>query len=255
MNKLPNSMKNVGEKIKNIHIPNVFPEPLAAGVGNVGERKTLGALFSVAKSETKGTGNAVHRSEIDEVIKNNYDKDGNLINRSIVPKGYDSVEDFLKQVDDTTIKEFGYDSVEEFKSVVGYVDDFLNASPKNNIINKGLAGGTHVQGVDYDVLGFPIFKGDNLKFTLKLKEEYYVMKDTDQFKECTRILKKAIEEGKVSRELFTPQQLNQIEKGRARIKGLTWHHHQVPGKMQLVLTDIHGVNHLGGNKLWGEGIR
>ncbi|MGQ7874580.1 hypothetical protein [Bacillus sp. 1A] len=55
MNKLPNSMKNVGEKIKNIYIPNVFPEPLAAGVGNVGERKTLGALFSVAKSETKGT--------------------------------------------------------------------------------------------------------------------------------------------------------------------------------------------------------
>ncbi|WP_239693990.1 hypothetical protein [Bacillus cereus] len=56
MNKLPNSMKNVRKKIKNIHIPNVFPEPLAAGVGNVGERKTLGALFSVAKSETKGTG-------------------------------------------------------------------------------------------------------------------------------------------------------------------------------------------------------
>ncbi|MFV5173598.1 HNH endonuclease [Bacillus cereus] len=212
-------------------------------------------ISNLESGGVKGTGNAVHRSEIDEVIKNNYDKDGNLINRSIVPKGYDSVEDFLKQVDDTTIKEFGYDSVEEFKSVVGYVDDFLNASPKNNIINKGLAGGTHVQGVDYDVLGFPIFKGDNLKFTLKLKEEYYVMKDTDQFKECTRILKKAIEEGKVSRELFTPQQLNQIEKGRARIKGLTWHHHQVPGKMQLVLTDIHGVNHLGGNKLWGEGIR
>ncbi|CAI8706913.1 Cytoplasmic protein [Bacillus sp. IT-79MI2] len=57
MNKLPYSMKNVGEKIKNIHIPNVFPEPLAAGVGNVGERKTLGTLFSVAKIETKGTGN------------------------------------------------------------------------------------------------------------------------------------------------------------------------------------------------------
>ncbi|MGQ4671846.1 HNH endonuclease [Bacillus toyonensis] len=37
------------------------------------------------------------------------------------------------------------------------------------------------------------------------------------------------------------------------MKGLTWHHHQVPGKMQLVLTDIHGVNHLGGNKLWGRG--
>lgn len=48
---------------------------------------------------TKGTGN-VHRSDIDEVIKNDYDINGNLINRSIVPKGYESVEDFLKVVDD-----------------------------------------------------------------------------------------------------------------------------------------------------------
>ncbi|PFM65465.1 hypothetical protein COJ48_06365 [Bacillus cereus] len=57
MNKLPGSMKNVGEKIKNIEIPNLFPEPALAGIG--GERKTLGELFSVAKSETKGTGNRV----------------------------------------------------------------------------------------------------------------------------------------------------------------------------------------------------
>ena len=162
----------------------------------------------------------------------------------------------MKVVDDATIKEYGYDSIEEFKAVVGYVEDYLNASPKNNIVNKGLAGGKHVNGVDYDVLGFPIFKGNNLIFTLKLNEDYYVMKDTNQFKECTRLLREAIEKGDVSRGLFTPQQLEQIEKGRARIKGFTWHHHQVPGKMQLVLEDIHGeVSHLGGNKLWGEGIR
>ncbi|WP_071747043.1 T7SS effector LXG polymorphic toxin [Bacillus proteolyticus] len=55
MNKLPGSMKNVGEKIKNIEVPNLFPERALAGIGNVGERKTLGELFSVAKSETKGT--------------------------------------------------------------------------------------------------------------------------------------------------------------------------------------------------------
>ncbi|MFS8351778.1 T7SS effector LXG polymorphic toxin [Bacillus nitratireducens] len=53
MNKLPDSMKNVREKIKNIEIPNVFPEPALASGGKVGERKTLGELFSVAKSETK----------------------------------------------------------------------------------------------------------------------------------------------------------------------------------------------------------
>ncbi|OFD70210.1 MULTISPECIES: HNH endonuclease [Bacillus cereus group] len=57
MNKLPDSMKNVREKIKNIEIPNLFPEPALASGGKVGERKTLGELFSVAKSETKGTGN------------------------------------------------------------------------------------------------------------------------------------------------------------------------------------------------------
>lgn len=67
-----------------------------------------------------------------------------------------------------------------------------------------------MNGVDYDVLGFPIFKDDNLTFTVKLDEEYYVMKDTSQFKECTRILREAIEKGEVSRELFTPQQIRTI---------------------------------------------
>ncbi len=56
MNKLPNSMKNVVEKIKNIHIPNVSPKLSVAGFGNVGERKILGELVSAVKSETKGTG-------------------------------------------------------------------------------------------------------------------------------------------------------------------------------------------------------
>ncbi|MGE7901686.1 hypothetical protein ACQKOI_24855 [Bacillus paramycoides] len=56
MNKLPKSMKNVVGKIKNIEIPNLFRETAAAGVGSVEERKTLGELCSVAKSETKGTG-------------------------------------------------------------------------------------------------------------------------------------------------------------------------------------------------------
>ncbi|WP_242491343.1 HNH endonuclease [Bacillus cereus] len=39
-----------------------------------------------------------------------------------------------------------------------------------------------------------------------------------------------------------------------RIVDLTWHH-QVPGKIQLVVLAKHSVNHLGGNKLWGDGIR
>ena len=149
---------------------------------------------------TKGTGNAVHRSEIDEVIKNNDDKDGNLINRSIVPKGYDSVE--------------------EFKEVVGLTETYSNTKTK-----------------------------------MRLDKNLHISPDEAQFKECTRKLKEAIDSGKISKELFSPDQLAQINAGKARIKGLTWHHHQVPGKMQLVISKVHKVNHLGGNKLWGDGIR
>lgn len=179
-----------------------------------------------------------------------------MINRSIVPKGYDSVEDFLKQVDDTTIKEFGYDSVEEFKEVVELTETYLNTKTKNNILNKPLAEGTHVKkGVDFDILGFPIFKGDDVKFSLKLEKDFYVMKDTDQFRECTKLVKEAIENGEISKELFTKKQLAQINDGLPRIDGLIWHHHQIPGKMQLVIKEVHSVNHLGGNRLWGGGIR
>jgi hypothetical protein len=189
------------------------------------------------------------------VIRSNYDKQGKLINRSFVPKGYDSVEDFLKVVDDNTIKKYGYDSVEEFKDVVGLVDNYLNASPTNNILNKSLAGGTHVKGVDYDILGFPIFKGDAVKFQMKLDKDMFILSDDKQFKACTDALKDALESGTIPKEIFTAKQLIDIYNGEARIKGLTWHHHQVPGKMQLVVSTTHKVNHLGGNSLWGDGIR
>lgn len=157
-------------------------------------------ISNLESGGVKGTGNPVHRSEIDEVIKNNDDKDGNLINRSIVPKGYDSVE--------------------EFKEVVGLTETYSNTKTK-----------------------------------MRLDKNLHISPDEAQFKECTRKLKEAIDSGKISKELFSPDQLAQINAGKARIKGLTWHHHQVPGKMQLVISKVHKVNHLGGNKLWGDGIR
>ncbi|MEN1939252.1 hypothetical protein AAIE21_27995 [Paenibacillus sp. 102] len=61
MNKLPGSMKNLGEKIKNINFLNVSDELSVAGFWDIGERKTLGALFSVAKSETKGQAQNANR--------------------------------------------------------------------------------------------------------------------------------------------------------------------------------------------------
>ncbi|MEI4803416.1 HNH endonuclease [Bacillus sp. FJAT-51639] len=79
--------------------------------------------------------------------------------------------------------------------------------------------------------------------------------DDIQFKECTQMLKKAIEKGEILKEIFTPKQLKEIKIGLPRISDLTWHHHQISGEIQLVIFDTHGVNHFGGNKLWGGDIR
>ncbi|WP_328160617.1 HNH endonuclease [Priestia endophytica] len=44
--------------------------------------------------------------------------------------------------------------------------------------------------------------------------------------------------------------LAQINRGKAKTQDFTWYHYQVHGKTQLVVTNIHQANHLGGNKLW-----
>jgi len=104
-------------------------------------------------------------------------------------------------------------------------------------------------------LGFPIFKDDNLLFEFDLPENLIITTDDVQFQACTEALEKAITGGKVPESLFKPHQLEDIVDGMPRIKNLTWHHNQITGKMQLVPTSVHNVNHLGGNAIWGGGIR
>ena len=50
-----------------------------------------------------------------------------------------------------------------------------------------------MKGVDYDVLGFPIFKGDAVKFQTRLDKGMFIASDDRQFKFCTKALKEAIE--------------------------------------------------------------
>jgi hypothetical protein len=53
-------------------------------------------------------------------------------------------------------------------------------------------------------------------------------------------------------EKFTPEQLEQIENGETP-DGYTWHHHQEPGRMQLVDQTTHNATaHTGGYSLWGK---
>ena len=78
--------------------------------------------------------------------------------------------------------------------------------------------------------------------------------DTEQFKYCTEKLKQRIERDPEFAKKFTPRQLEQIKAGEPRISGLTWHHNEVPGKMQLVSSvDHEKCSHTGGCSIWGGG--
>ena len=105
--------------------------------------------------------------------------------------------------------------------------------------------GEKVEGV------FPKFDS---KFDTYLPRELRNASDTEQFKYCTEKLKQRIERDPEFAKQFTPRQLEQIESGAPRISGLTWHHNERPGRMQLVNSSEHETcRHTGGRSVWGGG--
>ena len=68
---------------------------------------------------------------------------------------------------------------------------------------------------------------------------------------ATRDLRGKINQGIVDKSQFTKAQLDKIKKGEATMPGLTWHHHQDTGRMQLIPEKLHeNVRHPGGMSLW-----
>jgi len=105
--------------------------------------------------------------------------------------------------------------------------------------------GERVEGV------FPRFPS---KFDTTLPKSLRMSSDEAQFKYCTQRLASAIDANPALAAKFTPRQLEQIKNGEPRISGLTWHHNEIPGRMQLVDARLHDTcRHTGGKKLWGGG--
>ena len=72
--------------------------------------------------------------------------------------------------------------------------------------------------------------------------------DKENFKYSTEQLRDYLETHPELKSKFTEQQLEQIMNGEPYIKGYTWHHSEIPGKMQLVETKVHVQSgHTGGN--------
>lgn len=107
------------------------------------------------------------------------------------------------------------------------------------------ADGKKIEGV------FPEF---NSKFDTKLPSEMYKATDEKQFKYCTERLAEQIKNDPELEKQFTQRQIEQIISGYPRISGLTWHHNETPGKMQLVNAETHAASgHTGGKSIWGGG--
>jgi filamentous hemagglutinin len=117
----------------------------------------------------------------------------------------------------------------------------------------GLAGARHPSGVVFDQRGFPIFD-DVAAFDTKLSGSVAGVKSRPlHFMEAARALSDAIRRGQVPASRFTAEQLRAIHRYQKKIPGLSWHHHQQVGRMQLIPTPLHqAVGHTGGFALWFE---
>ena len=130
-------------------------------------------------------------------------------------------------------------------------------------INEGLDGQTYPgTNVEYRRRTFTL-KGEKVegvfprfesKFDTTLPKDLLNDSDTEQFKYCTQKLAKRIGNDPEFAARFTPRQIEQIKNGEPRISGLTWHHNELPGRMQLVNADVHNTcRHTGGRSIWGGG--
>ena len=99
-------------------------------------------------------------------------------------------------------------------------------------------------------------------FDIDIPPEIWENGDTAIFKYCTERLKEYLDANPEAKANFTSGQLDIIEKicsgeiQNPRIPGFTWHHSEIPGKMQLVDFKTHfDTRHTGGDFLWCGGIR
>ena len=172
--------------------------------------------------------------------------------------GKNEIPNYLNEA---KLKEGGYDPDKKVEKKDTGNDEKI--SYEIHTRNESLEGDRHpITGVPFErktvedsdgneVTGvFPEFDSD---FDAQLPENLYEASDKEQFAECNKQLKEAVEKDPELAKRFTPEQLEQIKNGDTP-DGYTWHHNEEKGKMQLVDSDIHAkTGHTGGKTIWGGG--
>ncbi|MCL1950601.1 MAG: HNH endonuclease [Turicibacter sp.] len=115
------------------------------------------------------------------------------------------------------------------------------------VINGHLRGQVGAFGVRYNMAGFPIFAS---RFTMRLKNADLKQTRGVHISRANAALRQQFNRT-AGRMGFSEVQIRDIQAGITP-RGLTWHHHQDRGVMQLVNTAHHQANrHTGGFAIWG----
>jgi len=162
--------------------------------------------------------------------------------------GESPVQNMMETVENSSLETLKAQNIESLatlnKNLEGKVHPVTNI-PYNNKIVEG-ADGNKIRGV------FPDFK-EHRSFEVKLPENLHMETDKVQFDYCNDKLKESYEKGSLNNENFSDRQLEQIKNGH-KPEGLTWHHNEKKGRMELVNSDIHQATaHTGGKSIWGGG--
>lgn len=191
-----------------------------------------------------------------------------LISASIIASKTAEIAVGAKEVLAESLKEAGETALKEtpVKSVLSEIENSsLETLNVQNLetINQRLEGTIHPEtGVPFvkrtveTALGgkiegvFPDFKEWKIS-EVRLPENLLKATDAEQFKFCNETLNDAFNKGQIETDKFTPRQLEQIKNGD-KPEGLTWHHNEEKGLMELVPSEIHqNTAHTGGKSIWG----
>ncbi|QAA34161.1 Ig-like domain-containing protein [Clostridium manihotivorum] len=208
------------------------------------------------------------------------DDSGKVLRRVVVPEGYRSTQQLLYKAftGEIDVTKWGYTNANKLEETINNVNRYLNRTDLNrapSLINSKNAGKVIDFGggivVEYDPLGFPIFKGNQVKVDLQIVDDVVVkqkglsnMASEEHMKVATRKFKSAMQqesnksgqtlESYLKNKGFNDVQISDIINEESKIRNYTWHHHPETGRMQLVDETTHATaKHNGGDSIWGSG--
>lgn len=98
-----------------------------------------------------------------------------------------------------------------------------------------------------------VFPDFNEVTAVTIPESLYLESDYYQFEAANSVLAQRVEVDPAFRAQFSSMQLEQIALGETP-DGYVWHHHETPGRLELVDESIHAnTGHTGGRLIWGGG--